>query len=642
MYNKISLSKIIAYIAAAISGLVIILLLRRFPGIEHDSVLYLGQGLLHRYPNIFSQDIFFLHGGQSRYTIFPWLLGKMLGWMDPLPIFMLGTLIGLLFFVIASWYLLKTLLPDEDRYMAWIGVLCLPPMYGYTQVFSYSEAFFTMRTYAESLCLFAIAFITQFRWKSTLVCLVIAGLLHPLQTLVVLPIIWLWLVVKDRRWLHTLWLAVPIIFLGLVEIHPFDGLFEKADPFWLMGMRLSPHLFITLWEGNIFTWLAWDIFIFLLIYRYPLPYFCTWIRIIFITLILVMISSLILVDWMNLILPTGLQLWRIHWLAHWFAMASLALILLEHWRAKQWPQSVLLILIGQIVWCEVNWSWMGLALVYLVWPKLILILHSRLITLLSRLLFIGLILFLTKQIIFEFKFFDDSKVYYLNAYAVDHYILLCLPTIILGIYFLGLTLWNRSNKSKCFLLFFILLPTLLWGATQWDSRSQTRNFIDNLAGHSDIFDFQIPIDSQIYWSIDTPIISWYVLNRSHYYSHFQLSGQVFSRATAVEGYDRRLRLKDMNNELFECKNKESSIEEQHTCQISDLALYKTCSPSLPPDKYPPPFPAPPDYLVLPFAQPQTALGQWMGYYLYSCAGLMEELQVEMEEKADNISVELSS
>gem|GEM_PF-4388454 len=44
----------------ALLGIVIILLLHRTPGIEHDARLYLAQGFLHRYHDIFSQDFIFL------------------------------------------------------------------------------------------------------------------------------------------------------------------------------------------------------------------------------------------------------------------------------------------------------------------------------------------------------------------------------------------------------------------------------------------------------------------------------------------------------------------------------------------------------------------------------------------------------
>jgi len=632
-------SRFITYIAA-LTGLTVVLLLRRTFGIVHDSVLYLGQGLLCRYPEIFSKDMFFLHGGQDRYTIFPWLLGQMLHWVDPLPIFMLGTLIGLLLFTAASWYCLKALLPSGQRYVAWIGVLSLPTMYGYTQVFSYSEAFFTMRTYAEALCLLAIIFVVRNCWISAITCIAISGALHPLQMLVVLPTIWLWLVMKDRRWLHALWLLIPLAALAFAKVHPFSGLFEQADPFWLMTIRLSPHLFITLWSTRDYIFLVFDILVLVLISNTMSSYFNVFCRISLINLVLGIIGSFILADWLNLVLPIGLQLWRTHWLAHWFAMASFALLLLKHWREEQWHQAILLMLMGILAWSEENWIWMGVAAIYLIYPWLIAGTRIRLKSLLGGLFGLVLGFLILKHIVFQWKFFSTIGNYDLHIHAVD-YDILSFPPIALGLPLLGLYLWSKTNKYKPWLLILMLLPAFLWGVSQWDMRSDTKVSLDYLINHNDIFGVHLPEDAQIYWDLDSPIDSWYILRRAHYYSFLQAAGQVFGRGTAVEGYDRWLRLRDMNEELIGCKDDKLSITQQRSCHISETALYKMCSPSLPPDKYPPPFPAPPDYLVLPLNQPQGALGQWpiydtynskliVIYYLYSCTNLMDKLQIPKE------------
>jgi len=635
MFKKITSYQIITYIAAVLSGVTTVLLLRRFFGIAHDSVLYLGQGLLYRYPEIFSQDVFFLHGGQDRYTIFPWLLGQIFYWMEPLPVFKLGTLGGLLLFTAASWYFLKNLLPAGQRYIAWMGVLCLPPMYGYTQVFSYGESFFTMRTYSEALCLFGMAFITQFRWKSALVFLTVAGLLHPLQILVILPFIWLWLVAKDKRWLYVLWLSIPIIILSLIGVHPLDGLFERADPFWFMTIQLSPHLFITLWNIDDFVNIALDLFILILACKKLASPFNALCKGSIISLLLCVAGTLILVDWLHLVFPTGLQLWRAHWLTHWFAMASFSLLFLKHWQEKQWTQAILLVSIGVIAWGEKNWGWTGIAIFYLSWPWLIAGTRIRLKPLLNGLFGFGFGLLCIKNIIFQWKWFSTIGGYDLQLYAIDYY-LLSFPAISLFLIFFAFHLWHQSSKYKPWILILMLLPISLWGILKWDMRSDEEVAIYSSIKDKDIFNFHIPENAQIYWDLDSPIDSWYILNRSHYYSRLQAAGQVFSRGTAVEGYDRWLRIKDMNGEVEKCKEEESLKGEPSTCRISDAALYKVCSPSLPPDKYPPPFPAPPDYLILPFAQPQTALGQWMGHYLYSCASLMEELEM------DNTAMGLSS
>ena len=47
-------------IAILLAGLALTLLLKRYAGIQHDAVLYLGEGLLRRSPAIFSEDLAFV------------------------------------------------------------------------------------------------------------------------------------------------------------------------------------------------------------------------------------------------------------------------------------------------------------------------------------------------------------------------------------------------------------------------------------------------------------------------------------------------------------------------------------------------------------------------------------------------------
>ena len=55
----------------ALLGLALLLLLHRYAGIRHDSILYLGQVQMERHPEALGQDLFFLYGSQSRYSLFP-------------------------------------------------------------------------------------------------------------------------------------------------------------------------------------------------------------------------------------------------------------------------------------------------------------------------------------------------------------------------------------------------------------------------------------------------------------------------------------------------------------------------------------------------------------------------------------------
>jgi len=641
---------------AVLFGISIILLLYRMPGIEHDARLYMAQGFLYHYHEIFSQDLFFLHGSQDKYTIFPWIVGKILYWADPFPVFKFGILVGLLFFAFSSWYCLKALLPDGKCYVTWIGILCLPPSYAVISIFSYMEPFFTARIFANSLCLLAIAFVMQRKWWATTFCLLIAGLLHPIQALVILPVIWLWLVIKQKLWLHLFWLIIPTIGFSLAGVHPLDGLFQQMDPFWLMSVKTSKHLLVSRWHANDFNNLIFDVFILVLASRRLLSPWNTWCQAALLALVLGITSSLVLVDWLNLVLPAGLQLWRVHWLAHWFAMGSVTLFILRHWQIGQWPQAALLILMICLIWSELNWIWLILIAIYLIWPKIILHVRQHVLILLNGLFVLILVLLYTWKVSAWLYALSNGQDLYLPKYSIDFY-LLYFPAVTIGLPLLGIYLWNKSNENKRWIFCLILFPVLSWAAWQWDSRSEMQRAIIPLNGHSDVFGVDVPENAQmqIYSAKDKDImensalLSWYVLRRAHYFSLAQVAGQVFNRATALEGFQRWQRLKTLEERVSICQR---AVKEKNvSCYINAIALYKACDPNMP--NYPPP----PDYLVLPFKQPQTALGEWsirhtrtnevmVTYYLYSCAGLMEELQIkefpnkekELQDMAEGLSL----
>ena len=108
--------------AHILGACVVLLLLHRYPGIVHDAILYMGEGLARRSPAVFAHDLFFLHGGQDQYSLMPSLLGWLLQWWPAPQVFMWGALGTLLLFGAASWFALRALLPNRQRAWAWLGL----------------------------------------------------------------------------------------------------------------------------------------------------------------------------------------------------------------------------------------------------------------------------------------------------------------------------------------------------------------------------------------------------------------------------------------------------------------------------------------------------------------------------------------
>jgi len=616
---------VVTVLAGAGLGLVALLLIRRYSGINHDSVLYLGQGLMQRWPEIFGNDLFFIHGSQDRYSIFPWLLGKALAWSDAPALFLWGTLVSSLLFFAASWFCLRSLLPAGQRYCAWLGVLCLPSFYGMVSLFSYGEQFLTPRPIAESLSLVCIVQLVRGRWAGAAACLLLASAFHPLQALATFLIVWPWAVMQDRRWLHLAWLAIPLFALAGMGVAPFGDLLRQADPEWLARLRgNTPQLFITEWSAFDLRMLAFDAL--LLGYasvalRGP---FGRWCVAALAGLAIGFGASLVLVDGLNLVLPAGLQLWRAHWLAHWFAMAAFAAILFDIVIARDRSRALLLVLVALLAWGTPGWTWILLALLYAAWPRISSPGHPRLKVLLAWLFGLGIAILTVSHAMSEWTWFKLSH-YRLDLYAIDRR-LLAFPLFALGLPLLGVFAWRRSQAAGRWLLVCALVPLLAVAASRWDARSPYNRAFEQNTFKPGIFGTPLPDDAQVFWDGEMTVAPWLVLGRASYYSGAQLAGGAFSRDTAMDGLARSERMMALMLDSLACQDRSRPYEERVRCHISDSAMHKACGPGR--NKGP-------DFLVLPYPQPQRAAGIWtimdpvaqepaVTYRLFRCSDVLAD------------------
>lgn len=618
-------------VAGALLGIAIVLHLSRYAGITHDSMLYFGQALMAQWPEIFGKDLFFLYGSQADYTLFPRLAGALFNWFPAPLVFLWGTLVSLLLFACAGWYCLRAILPESERYWAWMGVLCLPSRYAITSLFSYGEQFFTSRPIAETLCLFGIGLLARGHGMAAVGCAFLAGMFHPLQALASLLIVWPWLAMRDRRWLHLAWLSLPVLFLAMCHIAPFSGLFQRIDPDWLQNIQGNTRqMFLTLWSASDFWNLGFDALILTCGWRVLRGPFGSWCAAALTGLILGLLCNLVMVDIMHLALPTGLQLWRVHWLAHWFAMAALALLLLRDARNGNWARALLLLLAAQLAWTMGIYTWGPLFALYILWPRIFREgRYSRLIPLLTVLFSLGIGLIFANYLATDWTWFRLAH-YRLDIYAIDRRIM-AFPAITLGIPALGIYLWKKCPSNRRLILMFgALVPLLLIGAFRWDSRPWINRTFEQAAFQANIFGTSIPEDAQVYWDPETFLGPWMVLKRASFYSGGQLGGGGFDRRTSIEGNRRASRMITLIRESDHCQDRERPAEDRLHCHISDLGMQRACSTTISPGNRP-------DYLVLRYRQPQRSLGTWqfkdpvtgeavVQYWLYRCDMVMEDLQ----------------
>lgn len=608
-------------------GVTMLLLLHRNWGIDHDAALYLGQGLLLRWPEIFGNDLFFLYGGQGQYTLFPWLLAQTFDTVDPARLFFWGGFAGLLLFAAAAWHCLAALLPRTQRYWAWLGVLCLPSMYGVTTIFSYAEPFLTPRPAAEALSLLCIGFLARGRMAIAFVCLALAGLLHPLQAIAAALVIWPWLLMQDRRWLHAAWLALPIAALALMGVEPFDGLVRRIDPAWMAELRaFNGQLFLTGWADRNLMLLLFDALVLGYAWRVLRGAFGAWCVAALAGLALGLGANLVLVDGLQLVLPAGLQLWRVDWVAHLFAMAALAALLYRHVQAKDMTRAALLTLTTLLVWTIGHVVWLPFVLLYACWPKLHRVMRPGLVAMLGWLFALGAAGLLVRHVATELIAFQLAQ-YRLDQYAFDRRLLI-FPLLALGLPLVGAWLWKRlPGKPMQLLAIVALCPLLAVAVIRWDARTAQAHAIEENAFHSDLFGVEIPEDAQVFWDRMGLVGTWLGLRRADYFSPQQLSGVAFSRNTATDGRQRLARLRPLLKDSSACRLSTLPLEERARCRISDESMRAACGPGAIEG---------PDYLVLPYRQPQPSLGTWavtdpatgapvITFHLYRCEDVMAGL-----------------
>ena len=172
------------------------------------------------------------------------------------------------------------------------------------------------------------------------------------------------------------------------------------------------------------------------------------------------------------------------------------------------------------------------------------------------------------------------------------------------------------GKARVALAVLLLLPLTAVAARAWDARSPAFRAIESAAFSTDIFGIDLPAGAQVYWNPELMTGPWLVLLRPSYFSNSQLSGQMFDRGTAMDGRIRETRLLPLARESLGCQLPNAPTD----CHISHAAMQAACGPGQG---------AAPDYLVLPYRQPEEEAGEWqlrnpdtgedlVRYRLYDC------------------------
>ncbi|MEW5781226.1 MAG: hypothetical protein ACOY6N_07940 [Pseudomonadota bacterium] len=617
--------------AAVALAVLLLLYLRPYHGIRHDSTLYLGQALLRWRPEIFGQDLFFVFGSQAEYTVFPYLISRLFDTYGPAQIFLLLTLVGRLLFLVASWALLRRLFSATHAFWGLLALLILSPMYGGNGVFSYGEPFLTGRNIAEPLVLVALALWWADRRRLALFISLVAASIHPLQAIPALLVFWIDLVRQDRRWLHLLWSGVLAALAALLEVQPFAHLLAAYDAQWFAWIETpNSNCFLTQWRAVDWCYLAFDVFAIGLVAHWAEGRLRVFAQTLLIAGAIGLGASLLLVDLMHLVLPAGLQLWRVHWLMHWLAMASLPWLLWVSYRQSGSWQSMRLLLLFAMLAVAIPvgpmplppYAILILMPLFLAWPWL----SSRLGGVFKRLLAIGLAAMVLVS--YGRLVWMVWNLYLQLPDARDVFrpevVLLSYPPAA-GILLAGLVVaWWRWQWMRMPLLGVMLGATVLAGL-HWDHRNPWTRQVEAAQFSPGLFGVEIPPRAQVFWEGEL-LAPWLILNRPSYMNNLQNAGLLFNRGTAEEAHRRLASMHVFNFQKELCQVINGLQGAMGACTPDDEAVAEICAGSN----------GHLTYVVLPYALRAPPLGQWtvagsirgdrpVSYRLYRCEDLLTVL-----------------
>jgi hypothetical protein len=516
------------------------MLQHRYAGLINDGSLYALGVLARLHPDSLGLDIFLGPGSQNHYTLFSPLAAVLAASIGIERAAAWITFVSQIAFFAAGAWLARRLMPPTYALLAAAMLVMLPDGYGAHHIFSACEPVMTARLPADALVLAAVALALSGRYVVCTICMVAAGLLHPLMATgggVLLLVLWVGL----RRPWTTFWLAViALTVLWLATSMTPHGPISQADRTWfdLLRSRLSyafPSRWLTADWGQALVPLATLAVGSVVIERARVRALC---RAALVTGLAGLSLALLGSDLLHIVLIMQGQPWRWLWIANTLVLLLIPVIAHDCLRAGPASRSALLLLAA---------GWIGIdtapvaALAVIAVP--VVALKNRLTTPARiRLVRLSATLLLALSLVqFTASLLNDLRgaaallpahnpgldVDELDAWVRGG----ILPAALFASLWCITTRWGSLASSACALVAGVALcvgfTPLAWHA--WTDPAPWEAWHDRFAA----WRREIPHDAQVL-AADVPNIPWFVLERPSYWSLRQMAGMVFSRQIAME------------------------------------------------------------------------------------------------------------
>jgi hypothetical protein len=327
-------------------------LTRPFPGIVGDASVYVARALADLDPAGLGRDMMFVNDGQSRFSIYPLVLERLVASFGTGPTALALAVLSMAAWIAALCGLARQYVAPRFVFLVVLFVAVLPVSYGAPWRFSYSEVLTVPRPFGEALVLVALAALASGRTVLPLALLVVATLVHPIMALAGWCAFGIVLCREDRRWAIGAAIVAGLLLIGaLAGVPVLNRLVTFMDP----GLKAfaesrSSLLFPTRWPKDFIGPVAVEVTTLAI----AASFFDGRRRMILIAAIFTGIAGIavqaLFGDWLSLLLVIQAQPWRMTWLLAAMGAAGLAIATIELWRRG--PR-------GRVVLAVLAMAWMG-------------------------------------------------------------------------------------------------------------------------------------------------------------------------------------------------------------------------------------------------------------------------------------------
>ena len=507
-----------------------------FAGMTHDSLLYTLFALVRLHPDTLGTDVVVRFGSQDRFTLFSPIYAaaiQLLGVEHAAAVLLVASEAA---FFACAWLLARRFMTRLDATLGLALLAAVPGEYGSGSVFHFLENFLTPRMPAEALVLAAILAALAARYWIGAGCIVAAMLIHPIMGVAGAALLVLCFVAPLRPRLALMLAALGFaIGLGVVLATAPHG--RLVDPDWARAVSTEvPYVFVSNWSPGDWSRIAVPLALLAIGWRTGSSPLLRRVCVGALGMVACgMVITLVFADLLHVWLIISMQAWRWLWLADVLALLLAPAILQDCWQRSASGRVAVIVL-------AVAWIFRGLEadlLATAVAVALATVPAGRGEQKYWRLLFLGACVALgigiAPELIDRLSYLTtgsqgNSLLQEVRAACSDGVVLMGLSALVWAL--LHREQRSQSTHAIAIALLGVVGSSCAWLSPYTWSTYTTVYYTPKLASLFAPWRAAISARAEVLWP-DSPLASWYLLERANYWSVQQVAGGLFSREQAI-------------------------------------------------------------------------------------------------------------